>query len=58
MTQQICALRLRAQPAPARWKDACANAECSLHQLSPYIGKVKSSIAAELVEQVPPGKAI
>jgi hypothetical protein len=51
MTQQNCALRLRAQPAPARWQEPCANAECSLHQLSPYIGKVKSSIAGELVEQ-------
>jgi hypothetical protein len=51
MKQQNCALMLRAQPAPARWKEPCANAECSLHQLSPYIGKVKSSIAGELVEQ-------
>lgn len=25
--------------------------ECSLHQLSPYIGKIKSSIAGELVER-------
>lgn len=44
-------LGLRARPAPARWKEPCANVECSLHQLSPYIGKVKSSIAGELVEQ-------
>jgi len=51
MKQQNCALMLRAQPAPTRWKKPCANAECSLHQLSPYIGKVKSSIAGELVEQ-------
>jgi hypothetical protein len=51
MKQQNCALMLRAQPAPTRWKEPCANAECSLHQLSPYIGKVKSSIAGELVEQ-------
>ena len=39
------------QPAPARWKEPCANTECSLHQLSPYIGKIKSSIAGELVER-------
>jgi hypothetical protein len=35
--------------APARWKESCANFECSLHQLSPYIGKIKSSIAGELI---------
>ena len=28
----------------------CANLECSLHQLSPYIGKIKSSIAGDLIE--------
>jgi hypothetical protein len=38
-------------PAPARWRQPCANTECSLHQLSPYIGKIKSSIAGDLVEQ-------
>jgi len=38
-------------PAPARWRQPCANTECSLHQLSPYIGKIKSSIAGELVER-------
>jgi hypothetical protein len=37
--------------APARWKTPCANTECSLHQLAPYIGKVKSSIAGELIER-------
>src|ERR1043165_553947 len=49
-TKQDCLPRLRAQPAPTRWREPCADAECSLHQLSPYIGKVKSSIAGELVE--------
>jgi SAM-dependent methyltransferase len=34
-----------------RWKEPCANTECSLHQLAPYIGKIKSSIAGELVER-------
>lgn len=38
-------------PAPERWRQPCANTECSLHQLSPYIGKIKSSIAGELVER-------
>jgi hypothetical protein len=39
------------QPAPRQWKRACANIECSFHQLSPYIGKIKSSIAGELIER-------
>ena len=39
------------QPAPARWSQSCANTECTLHQLSPYIGKIKSSIAADLIER-------
>jgi DNA methylase len=43
--------RVRPTRAPARWKEPCANTECSLHQLAPYIGKIKSSIAAELVEE-------
>ena len=38
-------------PAPTRWSDPCANTECSLHQLSPYIGKIKSSIAADLIDR-------
>ena len=42
---------VRVRPAPARWREACANTECTLHQLSPYIGKIKSSIAADLVER-------
>jgi hypothetical protein len=42
---------LKRGPAPARWKHSCAHSECSLHQLSPYIGKLKSSIAGELIER-------
>jgi adenine-specific DNA methylase len=42
---------LRARRAPEWWKEPCANTECTLHQLSPYIGKIKSSIAGELVER-------
>jgi hypothetical protein len=38
-------------PAPRWWKEPCAHVECSLHQLAPYIGKIKSSIAGDLVEQ-------
>ena len=41
---------MRAIPAPARWKHPCANTEISLHQLAPYIGKLKSSIAGELIQ--------
>src|ERR1051325_7991733 len=37
--------------APRLWKESCAHTECTLHQLSPYIGKIKSSIAGELVER-------
>jgi hypothetical protein len=39
------------QTAPASWRNPCANLECTLHQLSPYIGKIKSRIAGDLVEQ-------
>lgn len=38
-------------PAPTRWTEPCANDECTLHQLSPYIGKIKSSIARDLVKK-------
>jgi len=37
--------------APRLWQQSCAYTECSLHQLSPYIGKIKSSIAGELVDR-------
>lgn len=42
---------VRVVQAPRAWKEPCAHTECSLHQLSPYIGKIKSSIAGELVER-------
>lgn len=37
--------------APSQWKESCTHSEVTLHQLSPYIGKIKSSIAGELIEQ-------
>lgn len=37
------------QRAPKRWRQSCVHNECSLHQLAPYIGKIKSSIARELI---------
>jgi DNA modification methylase len=36
--------------APERWQAPCAHSECSTHQLSPYIGKLKSSIAYDLIK--------
>ncbi len=36
--------------APARWRQPCTNVEASMHQLSPYVGKLKSSIARHLIE--------
>ena len=33
-----------------QWKGSALGSECSLHQLSPYIGKMKSSMASSLVE--------
>ncbi|MFS8086589.1 MAG: DNA methyltransferase, partial [Acidobacteriota bacterium] len=41
---------LRSNRAPTHWRKPCTSLECTLHQLSPYIGKIKSSIAGELVE--------
>lgn len=39
------------ESAPQWWKEPCAHEECSLHQLAPYIGKIKSKIAGDLVER-------
>ena len=38
------------QPPPAHWSAPCTHQECTLHQLSPYIGKLKSTIARDLIE--------
>ena len=37
--------------APPGWKDACTHSESTLHQLSPYIGKLKSTIAHDLIAE-------
>jgi hypothetical protein len=42
---------VRSSLAPAQWRDSCTYRELSLHQLSPYIGKIKSAIAATLIEK-------
>ncbi len=39
------------RPPQDAWHQSCQHSECTLHQLSPYIGKLKSSIAATLIEQ-------
>ena len=36
--------------APTHWAPACTHEELTLHQLSPYIGKLKSAIAKYLIE--------
>jgi SAM-dependent methyltransferase len=43
------ALMAMPSPAPPHWAEPCTHQECSLHQLSPYIGKLKSSIAQDLI---------
>lgn len=35
--------------APLHWAASCTHQECSLHHLSPYIGKMKSVIASDLI---------
>jgi len=36
--------------APPHWAAACTHQESTFHQLSPYIGKLKSAIAKDLIE--------
>lgn len=38
------------ESAPVTWAPHCGSSETGLHQLAPYIGKLKSSIAETLVE--------
>lgn len=45
--------------APDNWQLSCINTECTMHQLSPYIGKLKSSIANYLIKKYSePGELI
>lgn len=37
--------------APVTWKSPCVHEEATLHQVSPYIGKLKSSIAQDLIKK-------
>lgn len=41
-------LRSAKQP-PQNWRKPTASSECTWHQLSPYIGKLKSAIAKDLI---------
>lgn len=36
--------------SPDLWRDSCLSFESTLHQLSPYIGKMKSTMARTLIE--------
>ena len=38
-------------PAPKKWKAPCTHTELTFHQLSPYIGKLKSIIAHDLIAE-------
>jgi D12 class N6 adenine-specific DNA methyltransferase len=45
--------------SPQNWRAPVVHSECSLHQLSPYIGKLKSSIAGDLVQALSrPGELV
>lgn len=37
------------QKAPTSWKHSCVHTECTLNQISPFIGKLKSKIARDLI---------
>jgi hypothetical protein len=51
MNRQASTSALEPESAPTRWREAATGSECTFHQLSPYIGKLKSSIAGDLVAQ-------
>lgn len=43
--------KLQFAQAPPDWKCSCTLTECTLHQIAPYVGKLKSSIARSLVQR-------
>lgn len=43
--------RLAFSQAPSDWKFPCTHSECTLHQIAPYVGKLKSSIARSLIQK-------
>lgn len=44
-------LNISFEDAPRSWKESAAFQECRLHQLAPYIGKLKPIIAHQLVKK-------
>lgn len=36
--------------SPTLWQGSCLGSECSMHQIAPYIGKMKSSMAKTLIQ--------
>jgi len=58
-TNVMSKLMPRAQRIPIELRKSAATSECTLHQLSPYIGKLKSSIARFLIlEYTKPGDLV
>src|ERR1700722_4792587 len=51
-TVAVLDLEESAERAPSHWRRACTVSENKLHQLSPYIGKLKSSIAHDLIRDL------
>ena len=50
---------ITASSPPSHWSAPCTHTECTLHQLSPYIGKLKSVIARDLIsEYTKPGDLV
>lgn len=50
---------LTTESAPGEWAEPCSSSEIRLHQLAPYIGKLKSSIAGSLIEAfTAPGETV
>jgi len=46
-----CINEVKARPIDtSEWAGCCSTSECTLHQISPYIGKIKSIIARRLIE--------
>lgn len=44
---------------PSSWSGCAVHSECTLHQISPYIGKIKSSIASTLIAEFSsPGQTV
>ena len=48
-TQSVVHHRTSWVSAPSHWANPSTHDECTMHQLSPYIGKLKSGIAKDLI---------